>query len=178
MALRCIAGEADNWKTKHPDWIWCDDFETDQSARYFEYNMAGGKVSRTSGCGLGGSTGMRTLFQTGAVDVGWMKLAFGRTPSRYFKPVDSGTSDYREIYWRIYVKYQPGWIGGGAAKMSRATIMATSGWAQAAFAHVWSAGPKDAYLYLDPARGTDAAGQLKTAKYNDIISSFQQSQSA
>ena len=171
-AASCVAGEADNWKVKHPEWIWCDDFETDQNARYFEYNMAGGQVSRAAGCGLDGSTGMRTIFKPGAVDVGWMKLAFGRTPSRYFKPVDGGTANYREIYWRVYAKYSSGWIGGGGAKMSRATVMATPGWAQAAFAHVWSAGPEDAYLYLDPARGTDAAGKLKTTKYNDFPNMF------
>lgn len=167
-----FAGESDNWKVKHPDWIWCDDFDSDRSASYFEYNMAGGKVARTAGCGIDGSSAMKTTFSTGDVDVGWMKVAFGRTPSAYFRPVDAGTTNYREIYWRIYVKFQPGWVGGGAVKMSRATVMATSGWAQAAFAHVWSAGNTDPKLYIDPARGTDAAGNLKTTKYNDFANMY------
>jgi hypothetical protein len=100
-----------------------------------------------------------------------LHLAIGRTPQAYFAPADAGTADYREIYWRVYVKNQSGWTGGGAAKLTRAMIFASStSWAQAMFAHVWSGdtGPTDPALMLDPARGTDANGVLLTTGYNDF----------
>lgn len=37
------------------------------------------------------------------------------------------------------------------------------------FAHVWGAGPPNQnYLYIDPASGTDTAGNLRTTRYNDF----------
>ena len=36
------ANECDNWQTLHPEWIFCDDFESDTAmvryGRYFEHN--------------------------------------------------------------------------------------------------------------------------------------------
>jgi uncharacterized protein YjdB len=86
------------------------------------------------------------------------------------RPVDAGTANYREIYWRVYVRYQPGWVGGGADKLSRAQVFASSNWAQAMAAHVWSGSNSSTYNYLalDPASGTDNAGNLLTTTYNDF----------
>ena len=121
--------------------------------------------SRRAGVGINGSTGIKAVFDTGTVSAGGFKLAFGRAPSTYFKPVDAGTSSYRELYWRLYLRNQAGWIGGGGDKLSRAVVMANSTWAEAAFGHVWSGGD---YLGLDPASGTDTAGNLLTTGYNDF----------
>ena len=160
-----VTNESDNWRITHPEWIWCDDFESDQAGSYFEYDTAGGSMTRSAGVGIGGSTGIKVVFDTGTVSAGGFKLAFGQTPSTYFKPVDAGTSKYRELYWRLYLKDQAGWIGGGGDKLSRALVMANSNWAEAAFGHVWSGGD---YLGLDPASGTDTAGNLLTTGYNDF----------
>ena len=152
-------------------WIWCDDFETNQLSSYFEYDNSGGDFVPMSGLGVNGSTGMRVIYHPGQASAGSIKLAFGSTPSSYFKAVDAGTANYREIYWRIYVKNQVGWTGGGADKLSRATIFAGSNWSQAAIGHIWSGaspGPDQDYLFLDPASGTDTAGNLKTTTYNDF----------
>ena len=40
------------------------------------------------------------------------------------------TNDYEEIFWRIDLRTQPGWQGGGADKLSRAMTLANSNWAQ------------------------------------------------
>ncbi len=154
-----------------PEWIFCDDFESDRLSRYFEYASEGGSLGRAAGVGVNGSFGMRTRFAIGQVSAGNLKLAFGRTPDVYFRPVDSGTANYREVYWRVYLRMQPGWIGGGADKFSRATIFANGNWAQAAIAHAWSGtspGPDQDYMVIDPSSGTDEAGNLKTTKYNDF----------
>lgn len=47
---------------------------------------------------------------------------------------------FTDVYWRIYVKHQAGWTGGGPAKLSRATSIVPPGWRQAMIAHVWSSG--------------------------------------
>jgi hypothetical protein len=154
-----------------PAWIWCDDFEEDRLARYFEHDAAGGRFARVAGVGTGGSWGMRASWtRPGQVGAGALHLAFGRTPDPHIRPVDGGDSTYREVYWRVYLRHQPGWIGGGGNKLSRAIVLATPVWAEAVLAAVWSGSrPRDRdLLMIDPASGTDAAGVLRTAKYNDF----------
>jgi uncharacterized protein YjdB len=151
-----------------PEWIWCDDFEQDRLSSYFEYSDSDDRFIRSSGVGVDGSTGMRARWETGRVGAGNLHLAFGRTPSPYMRPVDDGTVNYRQVYWRMYLRHQPGWTGGGADKLSRAMIFATSGWAQAMIGHVWSSGATNEQLAVDPASGTDETGNLKSTKYNDF----------
>lgn len=151
-----------------PAWIWCDDFESDRTGAYFEYDDDEGDFVRTSGVGLEGSTAMRARFQAGEVSAGNLKLAFGRTPGTYFEPADEGTADHRELYWRVWVRNEPGWTGGGGAKFSRATTFHADDWSQAMIAHVWSGGPSDHHLVIDPASGTDEAGNVQTSGYNDF----------
>lgn len=154
-----------------PEWIWCDDFDTDRLARYFEYSSASGRFTRSSGVGNAGSYGMKAVYSTTVASAGALHLAFGRTPQVYFRTVDAGTANYREVYWRIFVRYPSNWQGGGGMKLSRATsFVSSSSWAQSMIAHVWSGGsaPSSDYLFIDPASGTDAAGNVKTTTYNDF----------
>lgn len=157
-------------ETPRAGWIFCDDFELDRRASYFERDSAGGRFVRATAVGANGSYGMRARFDSGLVSAGSIKIAFGRRPSAYFKPVDAGTAVHREVYWRWYVRYEPEWTGGGGSKMSRATSFAAASWAQSMIAHVWagSSPPNSEYLYVDPASGTDSAGTLLTTKYNDF----------
>lgn len=156
--------------TPKAGWIFCDDFETDRLARYFEADQSNGNFARTASVGVGSSTGMRAHFAQGAVGAGSLHLAFGRTPTSYMRPADAGTANYREIYWRVYVRNQAGWQGGGGDKLSRAQSLGNANWAQAMAAHVWSGGssPSWNYLVIDPASGTDESGTLKTTTYNDF----------
>jgi hypothetical protein len=155
-----------------PEWIWCDDFEKDRLASYFEYEAKDGSFVLLPGVGYGGSSGMRARFsRTGQVHAGSLKLAIGKTPGRYFRPVDAGTARYREIYWRHFVKYQVGWIGAGGNKMSRAQVLVNTDWAQAMTGPVWSGIISEGEPYrlgLAPSSGTDAAGNVRTTEYNDF----------
>lgn len=150
-------------------WIWCDDFEADRLASYFEYENPEGRFIRSAGAGRSGTYGMRARWTAGAQTAGALHLAFGATPQAYMDPVDAGTAKYREIFWRFYVRRQAGWVGGGGDKVSRAHIFASATtFAQALAAHVWSGDGADAeYLEADPASGTDEAGNLVTSTYND-----------
>jgi hypothetical protein len=148
------------------EWIWCDDFEQDRTSSYFEASLY-----PTSSVGLNGSKGLVARYPLGSAEAGNLKLAFGRTPAARFKPVDSGSKNYREVYWRVFVKNEPNWIGGAGFKLSRATVLAGSNWQQAMIAHVWGESPTSSYkdhLKIDPASGTDSSGNLRTTRYNDF----------
>ncbi len=159
---------ANECQSPGPGWVWCDDFDQDRLSSYFEMSDGGGSFTRTAGVGAEGSSAMRAQFSPGQVGAGQLHLALGRTPSSYIRPADAGTADYRELYWRMYVRLAPGWVGGGGYKLSRAFVFAASNWSQAMIAHVWAGGPGDNHLAIDPVRGTDEAGNLLTTGYNDF----------
>jgi len=168
-----VAGLANECDSPQAGWIWCDDFDQNRLTSYFEFETAGGLFARVAAVGNDGSYGMRAHWNAGTVSAGALHLAIGRTPQSYFAPAGAGagTTDYREIYWRVFVKNQAGWTGGGADKLSRAMIFASnSSWAQAMIAHVWSGDNAASLnmLMIDPARGTDALGNLVTTGYNDF----------
>ena len=79
--LYIVAGECDGWQQVHPEWIFCDDFESTDPlvgpGRYFEYGDDGGDCVVMDSLGLDGSRGMRVVFQQGEVGAGGMKLGFG-----------------------------------------------------------------------------------------------------
>jgi len=160
-----VAGECGSLQAA---WIWCDDFESDRLGRYFEYDSAG--FARVRGAGLNGSTGMRARWTARQVSAGSLHLAFGATPQAGIRPVDAGTAKYREVYWRLYLKNQAGWTGGGGDKLSRVQILANSAWAQTMIAPVWSGDQPSnrEYLLLDPVSGTDSLGNLLTTGYGDV----------
>jgi hypothetical protein len=67
------------------------------------------------------------------------------------------------------MKTQSGWRANGNDKMTRAIVFAGSNWQEAAIGHLWGASsPNQAYMILDPASGTDAAGNVTTTGYNDF----------
>ncbi len=149
--------------TPDPRVIWCDDFDDGAplAAKYFEYDSAGGSFVPVPGTGLGGSVGMRAVWQTGQVSAGNIKRTFGRNP---VNSQSHSSTDFPEIYWRQYLKMEEGWTGN-PYKLSRATSLASGSWAQAMIAHLWAS---DIYLAIDPATGIDSSGTLVTTTYNDF----------
>lgn len=155
---------------RRSEWIWCDDFEDDRLAGYFEVQTDGGSFGREAGVGRDGSWGMRGRFAKGQTSAGALHLAFGKTPQETFRPVDDGRTVHREIYWRVWVRHEAGWSGGGGDKLSRVISFASpTSWAQAMKGAVWSGGSdtnRD-YLMIEPISGTDEEGNLKSTGYND-----------
>lgn len=149
-------------------WIFCDDFDANRLNQYFEYDNANGSFIRQTNVGVNGSGAMKAQFAAGQQNAGSLKLAFGRTPDSYFRSVAGSSTNYREVYWRVYVMNEAGWTGGGGDKLSRGVVFAGSNWSEAAVGHVWSGGPSHNYLALDPASGTSTNGSVQTRRYNDF----------
>jgi hypothetical protein len=149
--------------------IFCDDFEdnTPLDKKYFEVNNNSGDFIRMEQAGRDNTYGMRVKWQKGEVAAGGLSKSFGKTPDTYIgKNAAHPTENFDEIYWRMDVKSQLGWTGGGPAKLSRAMCLANSNWAQGMMAHIWSGNNNN--LGMDPASGIGVDGKLKSTKYNDF----------
>jgi len=138
--------------------IWFDDFDGPVRS----YTESSGELDPETKFGPNGKS-MECFYARGDQGEGNRKVFFGDSPTgNVVKPGNR----FDEIYWRIYVKHQAGWTGGGPAKMSRATSIVSSAWNQAMIAHVWSSGES---LTLDPASGVKVgSSQVTTTKYNDF----------
>lgn len=170
LSFNSFANECpSNWKTLNPAWIWCDDFETDKTASYFEKT---GPFNRTAGVGLDGSYGMQSTWMAGQVDGGSLKLAFGLTPpgSGIIPPAGVDTiTRFREVYYRVYLKSQSGWNSGtnNQSKFARATSFVAADWSQSMIAHLWSGGTNNNYLSIDPASCVSGS-TVQCVGYNDF----------
>jgi len=138
--------------------VWYDDFDGPEKS----YTESEGELDGNEAFG-GQGRSMLSVYEKGTRGVGNRKVFFGDSPTG--KVVRKGES-FDDIYWRIYVKHQHGWTGGGPAKLSRATSIVSPRWAQAMIAHVWSSGEA---LTLDPASGI-RGDRVVTTRYNDFPS--------
>jgi hypothetical protein len=140
--------------------IWYDDFDDDSvQVRYAEKS---GETTDTVRLGESGKS-LLMRYEKGRRGTGGRKVFFGDSPTYGDKTVRRGEK-FTDVYWRIYVKHQAGWTGGGPAKLSRATSIVPPRWRQAMIAHVWSSGES---LTLDPASGV-RDGEVITRRYNDF----------
>jgi hypothetical protein len=157
-----------------PDVLFCDDFDgapplAGPGKPYFEYNTgANGQFVPVGGVGRNGSKAMRAHWNAGQIQAGSLHILFGRVPNDGYRVTDiRPNDDFREIYWRQFVKMHADWTGGHPAKLSRAFSFGAVGhWGQAMIGHLWD-GPA---LALDPASGIkEVAGvdTLVTTSYND-----------
>jgi hypothetical protein len=139
-----------------PAVIWYDDF--DRPGKH--YTESQGELDDKEAFG-GQGRSMLGLYEKGQQGQGNRKVFFGDSPTG--KVVQKG-KHFDDVYWRIYVKHQWGWTGGGPDKLSRATSIASANWAQAMIAHVWSSGEA---LTLAPASGV-RGDRVVTTQYNDF----------
>jgi len=136
--------------------IWYDDFDGPEKA----YTESQGPLDDAQAFG-GRGRSMLAQYEQGSRGTGNRKVFFGDSPTG--KVMHKGQV-FDDVYWRVYVKHQHGWSGGGPAKLSRATSVVSSNWSQAMIAHVWSSGEA---LTLDPATGV-RGDRVVTSRYNDF----------
>lgn len=158
-----------NWQTNHPEWIWCDDFESDTelNQNYFEVERVNGRFGASTEIPFGGTRSLRSLHIPAEAEAGHIRFGFGRNPvaSRI-----ASSQDFSEIYWRFYMRASDNWEGN-AVKVTRATIFSGSNWSQAAIGHLWDdnadATPQKLGMGLDPATGVSGSTVVTTG-YNDF----------
>ncbi len=136
--------------------IWYDDFNGPPKA----YTETEGEVDEKVAFGNEGKS-LKCIYEKGSQGKGNRKVFFGDSPTG--KVVRKGEK-FEDVYWRLYVKHQYGWTGGGPDKLSRATSIVSGQWNQAMIAHVWSVGDT---LTLDPASGV-VGDKVVTTRYNDF----------
>ena len=143
--------------------IFKDNFEgtASMSAKYTAYNDHNGDCVALDGVGLGGSKGLRVHWKAGQVDAGSFWYMFGRNPVATQSHSDS---DFQDIYWRFYMKTSKGWTGN-PHKLTRATVLVNTNWAQAMIAHLWGAAG-DLVMKIDPVSCV-SDGQVISSGYND-----------
>ncbi len=150
-----------------PNVIFCENYDTpDVSSRFVEHNQQGGAFVQAAGVGMAGSPGMKVTYGPGQVSAGWMIRSFGRAPPSFYPPQSHAQQDFREIYWREYVRTEPGW-SGAPHKLSRVYGIGGPNWSQSMIAHLWTAGDQP-HMALDPASGISTSDQLVTTTYNDF----------
>lgn len=149
-----------------PDVIWCDDFEDNipLTGKYYEFDTDNGDFSRISYESASGQHSLRARWQANEIDAGHLTFNFGRNPigSQVYQD-----QDFREIYWRFYMKLQNGFIGY-PDKLTRITVFAKPDWSQAMIAHLWANSADRAHLLIEPASGVDANSNLITVGWNDF----------
>ena len=115
------AGELEcrDWQTHHPEWLWCDDFESDEALEknYFDVDRAGGRFGVATESAFGGQGALKAIYVPGAASAGGIKLSLGKTPVAPKRYTDRNFDD---LYWRFYMKVGASWVGQ-ADKVSRAT---------------------------------------------------------
>lgn len=160
-----------NGSSPTPDVLLCEGFEdTDLntngsiSEKYYDYDNDQGDMSRINTESIEGQYSLRTIWQTGETDAGSFQIHFGRNP---LGKTINDTVDYREIFWRFYIKLQAN-FSGYPSKLTRLTSFANSNWAQSMAAHIWADDNDRSYFVIDPASGINGQNQLATTQWNDF----------
>jgi len=150
-----------------PQTIYIDGFEDGKTlqSKYADFDSHSGDLAIINSVSFGNSGHcVRGHWASGQVGAGYMTYMFGRNP---IKSQSHSDSDFDEIFWRFYMRVSKNWTGN-PFKLTRATIFASSNWAQAMIGHVWGDNSSDLRLALDPASGVNSNGDLVTTKYNDF----------
>lgn len=131
---RINADECDNWKANHPEWRWCDGFESGDSLTVNYQDVSANGMTVVAGEAFEGTHSLRQTYTTGQVDAGWI-----------IRVSDSGFPDH--VFMRWYHKFETG-FSGFPPKMARIRYRLRSGdWSSPYAVHCWL--ETDGVLALD-----------------------------
>jgi hypothetical protein len=130
------AGECDNWQSTHPDWLWCDGFESGDSLSVNYQDVSANGMSVVIGEAFDGTHSLRQSYTQGQVDAGWI-----------IRVSSAGFPDH--VFMRWYHKFEAG-FQGFPPKMARIRYRLRSGdWSSPYAVHCWL--ETDGVLALDVA---------------------------
>ena len=156
--------ECTNYETEHPEWLWCDDFESDAQLNldYFQVNRANG-TGVSSDLFKGGQNSWKANYVQGVQENGNLKMSLGLTPVGQAYAKGDAATKYDDVYYRHYL-YMPDAWGENPMKLSRGMVFSNSSWAQAMIGHTWN--NYSLGILITPAKGTNEDG-VYTTQYND-----------
>ena len=140
MVTVCIsrvhAGECDNWQVNHPEWLWCDGFESQDTLAVNYQDVSVNGMSVVTGEAFEGTHALRQIYTQGQVNAGWI-----------IRVNNSGFPDH--VFMRWYHKFEAG-FQGFPPKMARIRYRLRSGdWSSPYAVHCWL--ETDGVLALDVA---------------------------
>jgi len=98
--------ECENWQTLHPEWIFCDDFETEQDLSVNYNDRSENGMSVTTNDPFDGTYSLEQAYTIGQVDAGWITKFIGDNPH-----LGSPGAKLDEVYFRFYHKFEDGFTG-------------------------------------------------------------------
>jgi hypothetical protein len=151
--IRINAGESDNWQVNHPDWLWCDGFESGEALTVNYQDVSTNGMSVVTGEAFEGTHSLRQSYTQGQVDAGWI-----------IRVNNAGFPDH--VFMRWYHKFETG-FQGFPPKMARIRDRLRSGdWSSPYAVHCWL--ENDGVLALDVAAANstqaNSAGWLAIAR--------------
>jgi hypothetical protein len=128
MIVSCLsqinAGESDNWQTNHPEWLWCDGFESGDALTVNYQDVSANGMSVATGEAFEGTHSLRQSYIQGQVDAGWI-----------IRVNNAGFPDH--VFMRWYHKFEAG-FQGFPPKMARIRNRLRSGdWSSPYAVHSW-----------------------------------------
>lgn len=123
--LTAAADECNNWQTEHPEWLFCDDFESGNLSKWID--VTGITVASGTGKKHNGTYGAQLFYPQGSDGAGWMW-------KKSLRP-DNGSSDTQYVRW--WQRWEPGfeWNNGSGGDQKLFMLQALepqSGWGQTA----------------------------------------------
>ncbi len=97
--------ECTNWQTAHPAWIWCDDFEAEQTMNVNYNDVSTNGMAITTEDSFSGSYGLRQHYDVDQVDAGWVSKFYADALGNDYGPI------HDKIYARWYHKFEAGFEG-------------------------------------------------------------------
>jgi len=147
------SGESDNWQVNHPEWLWCDGFESGDALTVNYQDVSANGMSVATGEAFEGTHSLRQAYTQGQVDAGWV-----------CRVNNNGFPDH--VFMRWYHKFETGFLGF-PPKMARIRNRLRSGdWSSPYAVHCWL--ENDGVLALDVAAANstqaNSAGWLSIAR--------------
>ena len=144
--------ECDNWQQAHPDWLWCDDFESGASLNDNYQDVSTNGFSITTNDAFEGTHSLCQHYTTGQVDAGWIS-----------RIDDDGYPDH--VFMRWYHKFESN-FDGFPPKMARIRYRHHSGdWKTIFAVHCWleDDGHLAADVYAENSSQANSSGWLPIA---------------
>ena len=133
---RIHSGESDNWQVLHPEWLWCDGFESGDALSVNYQDVSTNGMSVAAGEAFEGTHSLCQAYTPGQVDAGWI-----------IRVNNSGFPDH--VFMRWYHKFEAG-FQGFPPKMARIRSRNRSGdWSSPYAVHCWL--ESDGVIALDVA---------------------------